>query len=605
EVYPAYQRHLLRSAAVDFDDLLWHMATLLRQQPEIRQTLDDRFRYILVDEYQDTNQVQYAILRALSCDHPNLAVTGDPDQSIFGWRGANLNNILQFERDFPGVKVVRLEQNYRSTGRILQVADQLIAHNVQRKVKGLFTENEEGSPVRLVAYTSQLEEARQIAAAIADQIRAGRRRASDFAIFYRVNALSRALELALREQGVAYQLVKGLEFYRRQEIKDVLAYLQLVNNLRDDVAFQRVINTPPRGIGKKTVQRLVDHAAARAIPLLDAAREAGMIPGLNTRAATRVAKFVATIDQLALAATGSIEQIVGLVLSLSGYHEHLQQSEADEDQERLANIEELLTVARQFDERHPEQQSLDLFLEETALVSDTDDWDQRSERVTLMTLHSAKGLEFPVVYLIAAEQGLLPHDRSKDNPQELEEERRLLFVGITRAQQHLQISLARFRDYRGMRRMTVPSPFLMELPRDQMELVESEAGAEDGMEYQVQYQAEDGAEYQLDENRPAAARPATRRPAGEAGMAGLSTAAQRVESGEVRVAQPGTAAGPPGDPEMFRVGMVVTHPQYGLGKIAALSGSGHQRTATVNFAVSGQRTFRLKESPLRPTQVAS
>ena len=239
ELYPRYQRQLLRSAAVDFDDLLMHVANLLHQEAEIRRALDRRFRYILVDEYQDTNHAQYAILRALACDHPHLAVTGDPDQSIFGWRGANLNNILQFEHDYPSVKIVRLEQNYRSTRQILHVADTLIANNVQRKEKGLYTENEAGSAVRLVSYASQQEEARQIAAEIAAQIRAGRRRAHDFAIFYRVNALSRAVEAALYEQGVSYQLVKGLEFYRRKEIKDVLAYLQLVNNPRDDIEIGR------------------------------------------------------------------------------------------------------------------------------------------------------------------------------------------------------------------------------------------------------------------------------------------------------------------------------------------------------------------------------
>ncbi|HUS39507.1 MAG TPA: UvrD-helicase domain-containing protein, partial [Pirellulales bacterium] len=400
ELYPKYQRHLLRSSAVDFDDLLSHVAILLRDHPEIRATLDERFQYILVDEYQDTNRAQYAILRALSYDHPNLAATGDPDQSIFGWRGANLNNILEFERDFPDVHIVRLEQNYRSTKRILQVADQLIANNVQRKQKELFTDNDWGEAVRLVSYSSEREEGRGIAASIASQIAAGRR-ASDFAIFYRVNALSRGLEAALREQAVPYHLVKGLEFYRRKEIKDILSYLQLLNNPRDDVAFQRVVNTPARGIGKKTIDRLIQHAAKRAMPLLDAAREAGVIPSMATRAATSLARFVALIDQVSLAATGTVEQVVGLVLSLSGYHEYLRESDAAEDQDRLANIEELLTAARQFDERHPEEESLNRFLEETALASDTDEWDERVDRVTLMTLHSAKGLEFPSVYIIA------------------------------------------------------------------------------------------------------------------------------------------------------------------------------------------------------------
>ena len=267
-VYPAYQKRLLDSGAVDFDDLLLHVANLLRENPEIRRQLDQRYRYILVDEYQDTNLAQYTIVRAMSVDHPNLAVTGDPDQSIYGWRGANLNNILDFEHDYPNVKIVRLEQNYRSTKRILRVADQLISFNTRRKAKGLFTDNAEGKPVRLVFHPSQKDEAEQIAAYIETEVRAGRRRPRDFAVFYRTNALSRSLEFALREFSIPYQMINGLEFYQRKEIKDVLAYLHLLNNPRDSVAFTRIINTPPRGIGRGTITRLQDYANPRGTSLL-------------------------------------------------------------------------------------------------------------------------------------------------------------------------------------------------------------------------------------------------------------------------------------------------------------------------------------------------
>ena len=256
QVYPVYQNHLSSCNAADFDDLLLHVATLLRENPEVRATLDERYRYVLVDEYQDTNLAQYAIVRALSVDHPNLAVTGDPDQSIYGWRGANLNNILEFERDFPEVKVVRLEQNYRSTRSILRVAGELIAHNIRRKEKGLFTEKGLGHPVRLVTFPTQRDEAEAVAAEIAVAVRSGRRRPRDFAVFYRVNALSAPFEFALRDQGVPFQLVSGVEFFQRKEIKDVLAYLQLLNNPSDEVALLRVINTPARGIGQATVTRI-------------------------------------------------------------------------------------------------------------------------------------------------------------------------------------------------------------------------------------------------------------------------------------------------------------------------------------------------------------
>ncbi|HEV3136975.1 MAG TPA: UvrD-helicase domain-containing protein, partial [Pirellulales bacterium] len=291
-VYPAYQTRLLASSAVDFDDLLLHVATLLRENPETRATLDERFRYILVDEYQDTNLAQYTIARALSIDAPNLAVTGDPDQSIYGWRGANLSNILDFEQDYPDVRVVKLERNYRSTKRILHVADTLIACNQRRKKKGLYTENDEGESVGLLSYATQRAEAENISANIAEAIRAGRRRPRDFAIFYRVNALSRSLEFALREEGIPYQMVNGLEFYQRREIKDVLSYLHLINNPRDDNAFLRVINVPPQGIGKSTIGRLAEHADRHRLSLLDAARESGLIESLQKRAAVAVAKFV-------------------------------------------------------------------------------------------------------------------------------------------------------------------------------------------------------------------------------------------------------------------------------------------------------------------------
>ena len=360
-VYPAYQAQLTAANAVDFDDLLLHVAVLLRENPEVRQSLDDRYRFVQVDEYQDTNLAQYAIVRALSIDHPNLAVTGDPDQSIYGWRGANLNNILEFERDFPDVRVVRLERNYRSTKSILRVAAQLISHNLRRKQKDLYTENGDGSPVRLVTYTDQKEEARQIAAEIAAAIRAGRRRGRDYAVFYRVNALSWPLEQALREQGVPFQLVRGVEFFQRKEIKDILAYLQLLNNPRDAVAFHRVINTPARGIGKTTLDRLDAHAVRRGLSLLDAARDAGSIESLAKSAAKKIQAFVALFDRLAAVAGAAVEEILGHVLTESGYKRQFEHSENEEDFQRLANIEELLSVARDFDERHAGRRPLEDF----------------------------------------------------------------------------------------------------------------------------------------------------------------------------------------------------------------------------------------------------
>jgi len=577
KIYPAYQAKLASSNAVDFDDLLLHVATMLRESPEVRGCLDERYRYILVDEYQDTNLAQYAIARALSIDYPNLAVTGDPDQSIYGWRGANLNNILDFEKDFPEVRVVRLERNYRSTKRILRVADELISHNLRRKKKALFTENAAGEPVRMVTYRTHRDEAQGIADEIADEIAASRRHARDFAIFYRTNALSRSFEFALREAGVPYQMVKGVEFFQRKEIKDVLAYLQLVNNPYDEVALLRVINTPTRGIGKTTIERLSRHAGQHGMTLLDAAREAKKVETISARAAKLVAVFVQIVDRLVAAAHGPIEEMLGLVLNESGYEAMLKASGDEEDEERLANIQELLTVAREFDERHPESSpsqvvgNLEAFLEETALVNDTDEWETQLDRVTLMTLHSSKGLEFPCVYLVAVEEGLLPHQRSREHAEQLEEERRLMFVGITRAQERLQLSLVQYRDFRGERKPAIPSSFLMELPRGEMAVQRPDTIRVMAIDDIDEFPEDHEPVFHCDEPQEAVV---------DKYCPGLQTAAELIGDGQRRETL---------DPDLFRQGMVVLHPEYGLGKVIALGGSGKERTATVDFVSAARR----------------
>jgi ATP-dependent DNA helicase UvrD/PcrA len=597
-VYPAYQARLLASSAVDFDDLLLHVATLLRENPETRAVLDERFRYILVDEYQDTNLAQYTIVRALSIDAPNLAVTGDPDQSIYGWRGANLSNILDFEHDYPDVRVVKLEQNYRSTKSILRVADHLIGYNQRRKKKGLYTENAEGQSVRLAHYVTQRDEAESIAAYISGEVRAGRRRPRDFAIFYRVNALSRSLEFALRDEGVPYQMVNGLEFYQRREIKDVLGYLQLVNNPRDDVALLRAINNPPRSIGKSTINKLREHADRYGLSLLDAARESGLIESLAKRSAVSVARFVGLYDRLSLLAAAPVEEIMGHVLAESGYKQFLEDSEDEEDLERLANIEELLTAARQFDECFAGDGALEAFLEEASLVNETDAWEVDDDRATLMTLHASKGLEFPVVFIVALEDGLLPHERSRDNEADLEEERRLLFVGITRAREELRLSLATNREFRGQRRRTVPSQFLMELPRAEMDVLGPVvAAAPDWDPSQLQLDAEDAQEYcwQADSTPEVEPPPSRAASATKPAIGPLTTAAELHRPGKRDTARV--------EPEVFHQGMVVRHPEYGLGKIVALSGSGERRMAAVLFASdAGEKNFVLAKSPLRPAK---
>ncbi|MCH2115398.1 MAG: UvrD-helicase domain-containing protein [Pirellulales bacterium] len=597
EVYPAYQRRLLASSAVDFDDLLMHVAQLLYANPDVRATLDERFRYILVDEYQDTNHAQYVILRALSADHRNLAVTGDPDQSIYGWRGADLNNILQFETDYPDAHVVRLERNYRSTKRILRVADQLIGNNLRRKRKSLFTDNEEGGAVRLVEYVTQDDEASSIATQISAAISSGQRRASDFAIFYRVNALSRGLERAFRQVGLPYQIIRGLEFYQRKEIKDVLGYCQLINNPRDDQAVLRTINTPARGIGAKTVNRLVQHAYAERIPLLDAARQVGTIQTTwASRCAKKVSAYVSLVDRLSTLADADMEEILGKILSETGYHDQLRDGETEEDLSRLANIEELLTDARQFDEEYPGGGYLESYLENAWLVNETDGWEADTDKVTLMTLHAAKGLEFPVVYIVALEHGVLPHERSTSDPSQLEEERRVAFVGITRAEQELQMSYAVERDFRGQRRRTVPSSFLLEMPREEMQVTFLEAVGPAVTcvdEFREDFIADDIPSIDLDSGLPEASISGeSNSPLSQGVTASITTAAQMAGDGIDRLGHV--------SPDAFAQGMAVVHPEHGLGKIVALSGSGKNRRATVGFATAGEKRFVLVHSPLRP-----
>jgi DNA helicase-2/ATP-dependent DNA helicase PcrA len=578
-VYQAYQQRLVRSNAADFDDLLLHVGVLLRRNPEIRADLDERYRFVLVDEYQDTNLAQYAIARSISVDSPNLAVTGDPDQSIYGWRGASVSNILEFERDYPDVRVVRLEQNYRSTQRILCVAARLIAHNVRRKQKDLYTENGEGCPVRLVSYPDGKDEADSIARRIADDIHSERRRPRDFAIFYRVNALSRTFELALTDQGVPFQLVRGVEFFQRKEIKDILAYVQLLNNPHDDLALLRIINTPPRGIGKRTVERLADYATRRSLSLLDAVRRCDQIDSLNKRTTRLLKEFGTTLDRLVAVVDCPMEEILGHVLTETGYKGQFEGTENEEALDRLANIEELLTFAHEFDERTSHERSMEHFLEETSLVGDTDDWEGDTDRVTLMTLHASKGLEFPVVFLAAVEEGLLPHERSRAHPDQLEEERRLMFVGITRAQEELQISTAVYRDFRGRRQMTVPSPFLMELPRGDMEI-------QDLAEAVPSWSEPFDEEPLADLGNRVRERPAPGRPR-------LTTAAELA----------GDSGAPSASPDEFYQGMLVRHPEYGLGHVVALGGSGSARQATVDFSSgTGRMKFIIAFSPLRPVK---
>lgn len=462
-IYEAYERLLRDMGGLDFDDLLLRLALLLEEDSDLRVQLEERFRYVLVDEYQDTNAAQYRIARNLTRQHNNLCATGDPDQSIYGWRGANIDNILNFERDFPDAKVVCLEQNYRSTKRILSAADALIAGNVQRKEKTLWADNDDGECVRVMESDDGQAEAEWIANDINTRRRAGADLA-DMAIFYRINSLSRAVEEALLIAGIPYQIARGVEFYNRKEIKDVLAYIRVLVNPSDEIALVRVINMPTRGIGATTIKRLKEMAdrAGQSIHDLIVADDLSEL----RRSAAKVRQFAALLDTLRPALDQPAPDALEFVISHSGLRAHYD-AEFQADDGPINNLNELVSAASEFQDLQPDATILD-WLEHTALMSDVDSVRSESGTVTLMTLHAAKGLEFPSVYIVGLEQGLLPFQRDQETCDE-EEERRLLFVGMTRAKERLVLSWARYRTLRGMTLRTTASRFLDELPQDGVE----------------------------------------------------------------------------------------------------------------------------------------
>jgi DNA helicase II / ATP-dependent DNA helicase PcrA len=583
DVYEAYEEKLRLAAAIDFDDLLVHIVAILKEHKDVRAELDKRFSYVLVDEYQDTNLAQYAIVRALSVDHPNICVTGDPDQSIYGWRGANLSNILEFEKDYPGCRVVTLERNYRSTKNIISVADHVIRFNRNRKPKALRTENPDGEPIELTVYSRETDEAEGIAAKINSLVHEGEFSFSDIAVFCRVTALTRPIEQAFRSARIPYQMVGGVAFYERQEIKDVLAYLNLMVNPKDDMAFARVVNVPPRGLGKTSIEHLVAAARERKIPLLAMAREAGSVAAIKDKASRGLAEFARLVDELAALREQPAEEVVHQLLARIDYRAHLKADGRDNGDDRLANLEELITAAREFDQQHAGA-SIQDFLAEITLASAIDRWDDDAGAVTLMTLHAAKGLEFPVVFITALENGLLPHARSGENENQIEEERRLFFVGITRARRELYLSRCVMRTFRGQQQATFPSKFLAELPEGPI-VVRDLSGV--GRSSYPESGVYGSRQPYRQEPRPAAAPRDFR----------LMTAAQ-LASGNAGLVPRGAAS--PVDIDRLRPGTRVVHPEFGLGQIVAIEGEGSGRKGRVAFAVGPARTFVLAQSPLRP-----
>jgi DNA helicase-2/ATP-dependent DNA helicase PcrA len=558
QVYEVYEKRMRAANALDFDDLLLWPALAVKNDPELRAELDARFRYVLVDEYQDTNKAQYALARGLSVDYPNLCVVGDPDQSIYRWRGADIKNILDFERDFPDAKVITLAENFRSTQTILQVADELIAHNKQRKPKTLTTTNPVGSAVQVLEFENALDEADQIARRIKADVAEGKHHYRDFALFMRMNALSRNLEGAFIRAKVPYQIVRGLAFFDRKENKDILAYLRLLLNPRDDVSFSRVVNEPTRGVGKVSLDHLQQYAEPRELSLLTAIGELNSIPAIKGKAASGLRAFATLLEDLRKLLDFPPDEIIRQVIHQTGYRIMLATSGDEGDQERLANIEELITAAKQFHTEDPTRTLAD-FLENITLASDADSYDEKQDCVAVMTLHAAKGLEFPVVYMLAMEQGILPHERSMVQDAELEEERRLAFVGITRAKEELHLTHCRMREFRGQTLYAVASMFLDEIPQKGVEVHSSR------------------------ESRPSWGDAASWR--GEKDLP-LPRAENKKSSKPISTVTKEEAT-----PKEFAAGALVHHETYGVGRILKVTGHGAARKLKIRFTKAGERTF--------------
>jgi len=566
KVYGTYQKRLRVANAMDFDDLLYLPAMALKLNEELRRDLDARFKYVLIDEYQDTNSAQYEIAKRLSQDYQNLCVVGDPDQSIYKWRGSDIKNIMDFERDFPSARVITLARNYRSTKAILAAADAVISHNKQRKKKTLVTDNGQGDPVRVLTFDNGLEEAEGVVMRIKDDVQAGKARYRDHAVFMRINALTRSLESAFVKHGVPFQIVKGLAFFDRKENKDVLAYLRLLVNPQDTISFLRAVNEPVRGIGKVSLERLVRYAEENEMGYLAAAGQVAKITDIRGKAATGLRDFHRLMTDLRSHLELPPHELIKLVLDKSGYRKMLVDSGEDEDADRLANVEELVTAAAQF---HAEDATRGLgdFLEQITLASDVDSWDEAADHVSVMTLHAAKGLEFPVVYLLAVEHGLLPHERSLAKEEDIEEERRLCFVGMTRAMKQLNLCHSRLREFRGQALYAVPSMFLDELPAD-VERIDR-AGRRNQPRSAI------------DEWRAKTNLALT----GVADKNVTPTTGLKPKPVEIKPTIPD------GVDTDYSVGAVVQHEEYGIGQVTNMSGFGALRRIKIRFAAAGEKTF--------------
>ncbi len=566
-VYKEYQKRLKQNNALDFDDLIMLTVQLFRQNAEILNHYQERFPFILVDEYQDTNTAQFTLLSLLASRYQNLCVVGDDDQSIYRFRGANIHNILNFEKIFPATKVIRLEQNYRSTKNILAAASGVIKHNSMRKEKTLWTTAEAGAPISYGRYDNEYEEAQGIAADIHRQVKDGMSY-SDFAILYRTNAQSRVFEEKLIYEGIPYRIIGAVNFYARKEIKDILCYLKTINNSADDIAIKRIINIPRRGIGQTTIGRISDYAFSQEMPFYEALRRVDEIPGC-TRASAKIHSFVSLIEHFRMKLRGemySLEDMTQELLDVTGYVRELEAENTDEANGRIENIESLMNKIVQYEEDNNGGTLNDL-LEDIALVADIDTVSDDAEQVLLMTLHSAKGLEFPNVYICGMEETIFPGASAVfgDDPSELEEERRLCYVGITRAMKKLPLTRANQRMRNGEMNFNRPSRFINEIPRH---LVKQTYGAVLKPETEskpTEFSRTKASLYTKNRKNPFANNPYIQKGMG--------------------------SASPAGAPD-YQVGDRVSHTKFGQGIVRSLTKLTNDYEVVIEFDGFGQRKLR-------------
>ena len=593
KVYREYEAQLKANNALDFDDLLLKTVQLLQTQPDVLENYQERFRYIMVDEYQDTNTVQFQLVRLLAGKYRNLCVVGDDDQSIYKFRGANIRNILDFEHEFSDACVIKLEQNYRSTGNILNAANRLIANNKGRKEKTLWTANGEGELVHLRQFDTGYDEADFIAEDIKKEVRAGASY-NDHAVLYRTNAQSRLLEEKFVAMNVPYKIVGGVNFYARREIKDLLAYLKTIDNGMDDIAVRRIINVPKRGIGLTTINRIQESAAERGLGFYETLMAPELIPGIG-RSAAKLDSFAALIEYFkGLTGQMSITDLLREVIEKTGYMESLDSEDKEDAQARKENIDELINKAAAYEEAaedRDEPATLSAFLEEVALVADIDSLDEEQDYVVLMTLHSAKGLEFPHVYLAGMEDGLFPSYMTitSDDRDDLEEERRLCYVGITRAEQELTLTCARRRMVRGETQYNKISRFIKEIPAELLD-----TGSR---------RIEPETEVPVQQNTYAHAREAFRARAFGAAYSNGAGKSSGVSSGKssqgLASLQKGSqlAAGSGGSPD-YAEGDRVRHVKFGEGTVLEIRSGGRDYEVTVDFDSAGVKKMFAKFAKL-------